>query len=144
MLRSNPIGLAAYILEKFSTLTNGDNIHLADGGWSTFDDEYKDAILDNIMVYYLTNSITSAVRLYSESFTKQQFGYQLDRVPTNVPTACARFRHELAHMLDWQLEDKYTNLVQSTYHKKGGHFAALEQPELLFQDFAKFVKKVLK
>lgn len=136
--------MAVYILEKFSTWTNGENRELVDGGWSTYDDEFKDAILDNIMVYYLTGSITSSVRLYSETFNRKQIAYGLEQVPTIVPTACARFKHDLAHSMDWQLKDKFTNLIQSTYYDVGGHFAALEQPDLLFQDFAKFVKKVLK
>lgn len=131
-------------MEKFSTWTNGNNRELADGGWSTYDEEFKDAILDNIMVYYLTNSITSSARLYSETFTRRHMAYELDKVPTNVPTACARFKHDLGHAMDWQLKDKFTNLIQSTYYDVGGHFAALEQTDLLFQDFAKFVKQVLK
>lgn len=143
VLQSNPIGLAVYILEKFSTWTNGKNRELADGGWSTFDDDFKDAILDNIMVYYLTSSITSSLRLYSETFNRKQMAYGLDQVPTNVPTACARFKNDLGHSMDWQLKDKFTELIQSTYYDVGGHFAALEQPDLLLQDLAKFVKKVL-
>lgn len=136
--------MAVYILEKFSTWTNPQNRELADGGWSTYDEDFKDAILDNIMVYFLTKSITSSVRLYSETMNWKQMAYGLDQVPTNVPTACARFKHDLGHSMDWQLKDKFTNLIQSTYYDVGGHFAALEQPDLLFQDFAKFVKKVLK
>lgn len=72
----------------------------------------------------------------------RQREHKLDRVPTNVPTACARFKNDLAHEIDWVLKDKYTNLVQSTYHKNGGHFAALELPNVLYEDFMNFVKKV--
>lgn len=140
----NPVGLAAYILEKFSTWTNPANRELRDGGWSTFSQDYKDVILDHIMIYYLTHSITTSVRLYSEAFSSQQAAHGLDKVPTLVPTGCARFRHDLVHALDWQLIDKYPNLVHSTYHNEGGHFIAMENPRLLFSDFAKFVKIVQK
>lgn len=143
-MSSNPIGLAAYILEKFSTWTNENFRTLNDGGWNNFSSEYKDAILDNIMIYYLTNSITTSMRLYSESFTFKQLGLEIDRVPTDVPCGCSRFIHDMVHSMDWQLQDKYTNLVLSTYHDVGGHFAAMEQADLLFKDFAEFVRKVRK
>lgn len=142
VLTTSPVGLAAYILEKFSTWTNADNRALAHGGWDDFDAEYKDAILDNIMIYYLTKSITTSVRLYAESLSPKQLAYELDRVPTSVPVGCTRFKHSTMHVFDWQLQDKFLNMVHSTYHKKGGHFPALEVPDILFKDFAKFVRKV--
>lgn len=44
-------------------------------------------------------------------------------------------------MLDWQLQDKYLNLIQSSYHLHGGHFAAFERPYALYEDLIGFVKK---
>lgn len=134
--------MAVYIYEKFSTWTNPANRNLPDGGWSTFTKKYKDSILDDIMLLYLTHSVTSSVRLYSEAFTTKQAEYGLDKVPTHVPTGCARFRHDMVHALDWQLTDKYPNLVHSTYHNEGGHFIALENPDFLFWDFIQFVNIV--
>lgn len=142
-LTNNPIGLAAYILEKFATWTHPKYKSLSDGGLDSRKD-LQDAILDNIMIYYLTNSITTSMRLYAESFTRKQRAYQLERVSTNVPTGCARFKDDIVHSLDWQLKDKYRNLIHSTYYKKGGHFIALEHPKVLYEDFATFVRKVEK
>lgn len=127
VLTKNPVGLAAYILEKFNTF---------------YPDYSVDAMLDNIMIYYLTNSITTSMRLYSEVFTKSQMSYRLARVPTDVPTACARFQKDVLHSLDWELRDKYTNLVQSTYYLESGHFAAMDVPDLLYKDFVTFVQKI--
>ncbi|XP_037927171.1 juvenile hormone epoxide hydrolase 1-like [Hermetia illucens] len=141
-LMNNPVGLAAYILEKFSTWTNKDYRKLSDGGLAK--KFTLDALLDNIMIYYLTNSITTSQRLYAESFTARARALQLDRVQTIVPTGCARFKHDLSHELDWTLKDKYTNLIHSTYHKDGGHFAAFELPKVLYKDFIDFVDKVVK
>lgn len=139
-LAHNPVGLAAYILEKFSTWTNPKWRQLADGG---LDKAYtKDALFDNVMLYYLTNSITTSVRLYAEGFSDKQRDLKLDRVPTHVPTGCARFRHDLMHQMDWQLRDKFPNLVHSTYHNDGGHFIAMEKPTVLYTDFVQFVKKL--
>ncbi|GAB0093638.1 Epoxide hydrolase [Sergentomyia squamirostris] len=141
-LSTNPIGLAVYILEKFSTWTNKHYRNLPDGGLSKR--FTMDAMLDNVMVYYLTNSITTSQRLYAESFSVRALSMNLDRVPTNVPVGCARFRYDLIHNYEWILKDKYTNIVHSTYHPDGGHFAAMEVPDLLYKDFLIFLKKVQK
>lgn len=139
-LTQNPVGLAAYILEKFSTWTNASYRSLPDGGLTK---RYKlDALFDNVMIYYLTNSITTSQRLYAEAYTKEQRDLKLERVPTSVPTGCARFKGDIMQFLDTQLQDKYKNLVHSTYYKRGGHFAALELPNVLYKDFIEFVKKV--
>lgn len=142
-LSNNPVGLAAYILEKFATWTFPQHRSTPDGGLDQRTDLF-DAYFDNIMIYYLSKSITTSCRLYSEAMSLKQRVHQLERVPTNVPTACARFKNDLAHEIDWVLKDKFTNLVQSTYYKNGGHFAALEVTSVLYKDFMDFIKKVEK
>lgn len=139
-LAHNPVGLAAYILEKFSTWTNPAFRDTMDGG---FEQSFKkDALFDNLMIYYLTNTITSSQRLYAEAMTKAHLALQIDRVPVQVPTGCARFKNDIAHAFDWQLNLKYPKLIHSTYNQAGGHFAALEVPQMLYNDFTTFVKKL--
>lgn len=94
------------------------------------------------MIYYLTNSITTSVRLYAEAFGREHQALKMERVPVTVPAGCARFKHDLAHSFDWQLSGKYPKLVHSTYHRNGGHFAAMELPDVLYNDFIQFVKKL--
>lgn len=127
VLADNPIGLAAYILEKYSHF---------------FIVLTKEAVLDNLTIYALTNSITTSVRLYAEAFSARHLAYNLQRIPTSVPVGCARFQKDIGHTLDWQLRDKYPNLIQSTYHALGGHFAAMEVPEALHNEIRQFVEKV--
>lgn len=67
-LNDSPAGLAAYILEKFSTWTNFDFKHLPDGGLSKYN---IDELLDNIMIYWVTGSMTTSMRLYAEFATKK-------------------------------------------------------------------------
>ncbi|XP_017471750.1 PREDICTED: juvenile hormone epoxide hydrolase 2 [Rhagoletis zephyria] len=142
VLTDNPIGLAAYILEKWSSLTNRKYKESANGGLS---ERFKlDALLDNVMLYHLTNSIITSSRLFAETHSQQQRELQMDWVPTDVPTGCARFKHDLIHFYDNQLKDKYRNLIHSKYYSNGGHFVALEMPQLLYADFIEFVKKVEK
>lgn len=139
-LANNPIGLAAYILEKFSTWTNPAYRDLSDGGLEKY--FTLDKLLDNIMLYYIPNSITSSQRFYKEAFLDPLL-FDIDRIPTPVPTACARFRYELMHQIDWVLQEKYPNLVQANHFEDGGHFAAMQLPKVLYQDIVSFVKKVV-
>ncbi|XP_054163312.1 epoxide hydrolase 1-like [Oppia nitens] len=89
-LTDSPVGLCAYILEKFSTWTNPDNTTKQNGG---LEEKFKlDDLLTNISVYWLTGNITSSLRYYKESFGNTPSGKIL------VPTAVADFPHELARM----------------------------------------------
>lgn len=139
-LLNNPVGLAAYIIEKFSTWTNPDYRKLADGGLEKY--FTLDSLLDNIMIYYLTDSITTSVRIYKESFIEDSI-FEIDRVPVIPPSACAHFKQELMHQPEFILKDKFLNLIQSSYFEDGGHFAALQLPQILYKDFIEFVQKTL-
>uniref|UniRef100_A0A8D8F6D7 Epoxide hydrolase n=1 Tax=Culex pipiens TaxID=7175 RepID=A0A8D8F6D7_CULPI len=139
-LVGNPVGLAAYILEKFSTWTNPAYRALPDGGLEKY--FTLDALLDNIMIYYLTDSITTSQRIYYEAFSQREMAIAVDRIPTKVPAACAKFRYELLHTIDWALKDHFTNLLQSNHFEDGGHFAAMQLPNVLYKDFVKFVEKI--
>lgn len=139
-LVGNPVGLAAYILEKFSTWTNPAYRALPDGGLEKY--FTLDSLLDNIMIYYLTDSITTSQRIYYEAFSHREMAIAMDRIPTKVPAACAKFRYELLHTIDWALRDHFTNLVQSSHFEDGGHFAAMQLPNVLYKDLVKFVEKI--
>lgn len=78
-LQDSPAGLAAYILEKFSTWVDPSWRNLTDGGLTTPEHYTLDDLLDNVMIYWITGSITTSVRLYSEAFSKKQRGLNLDK-----------------------------------------------------------------
>ena len=81
-LRDSPVGLAAYILEKFSTWTEKNWRSLPDGGLTR---KYRlTDLLDNVMIYWVTGSITTSMRLYSESLNKAQFALKLDRLVSQI------------------------------------------------------------
>lgn len=139
-LQNNPVGLAAYIIEKFSTWTNPAYRNLLDGGLEKY--FTLDALLDNIMIYYLTNSITTSVRIYKESFIEDAV-YEAGRVIAEPPTGCVHFKYELMHQSDFALKDKYVNLISQNLYDDGGHFAAMQLPKVLYEDFVGFVQKTL-
>ncbi|XP_051170361.1 juvenile hormone epoxide hydrolase 1-like [Leptopilina boulardi] len=139
-LSDTPAGLAVYILEKFSTWTNPKYRFRADGGLL---EKFKmDELLDNLMLYWVTNSITTSQRLYAESFSKAHLALNMDRVPSHKPTACAMFPNELVYQSESLLKSKYRNLIQFNHLPRGGHFAAMEEPKLLADDVYSFVEKV--
>ena len=139
-LLNNPVGLAAYIIEKFSTWTNPEYRQLPDGGLEKYFS--LDSLLDNIMIYYLTDSITTSVRVYKESFIEDEV-YNSGRIPLAKPVGCAHFKHELMHQPSFILKDKFTNIIHTSIHDDGGHFAAMQLPKVLHEDIVAFVKKTL-
>jgi juvenile hormone epoxide hydrolase len=141
-LSNNPVGLAAYILEKFSTFTNPANLNTTDGGLEK--DFGYDSLLDNVMIYYLTNSITTSMRIYYESTTLHELSYHIDRSPVVAPFGCIRFKYDAYHMIDWAIIDKFPKLIHKTYHEDGGHFAALQLPDVLSADIVQFASRVIK
>ncbi|KAL0279925.1 UNVERIFIED_CONTAM: hypothetical protein PYX00_001374 [Menopon gallinae] len=135
-LNDTPVGLAAYILEKFSTWTNMTWRELPDGGLTK--KFTLDTLLDNVMIYWISGCITTSQRLYYEAFTSDN--QKMERVPVIVPTICARFPNELLWQSTSQLQDKYTNLLQVNDFDVGGHFPALEEPTILSKDIFSAVK----
>lgn len=77
--------------------------------------------------------------MYSYLITQTLF-----RIPVseNVPCAAIRFAREIIYQPDCILRDKFPNLVQATDYEDGGHFAALETPDILTHDIFSAVLKM--
>jgi microsomal epoxide hydrolase len=126
-LNDSPAGLAAWIVEKFRTWSDSDgNVekHFT-----------KDELLTNIMIYWVTESGPSSVRLYYEN--RRDAGLQ---GKVDVPFACARFPGEFLFNSSRKAVEASYNVQQYTEMPRGGHFAALEEPELLVEDVRKFFR----
>jgi pimeloyl-ACP methyl ester carboxylesterase len=122
-LNDSPAGLAAWIVEKFRA-------------WSDCDGELERAIpredlLTNLTLYWATGCITSSMRLYYE-FRRGEAGPPPGR-RVEVPTAFAAFPREILSPPRSFVERAY-RIVRWTPMPRGGHFAALEAPELLAAD----------
>jgi pimeloyl-ACP methyl ester carboxylesterase len=123
-LGDSPVGLAAWIYEKFVEWADPATL-------PSLDD-----ILTNVTIYWFTNTITSSMRLYLESArTPLRFGAG-ERV--TVPTAVLRTRLE-APMPPRSWVERVYDVVRWTETGRGGHFAALEVPELFAADVAAFL-----
>ncbi|XP_018339720.1 PREDICTED: juvenile hormone epoxide hydrolase 2-like isoform X2 [Trachymyrmex septentrionalis] len=133
-LNDSPAGLAAYIIEKFSTGTNPSYKYRADGG---FLEKYTyEELIDNLMIYWISNSITTAMRIYAEHNTKSNRSLMriLESTPIKVPSACVQFPYEILTQSPNELRTRFVNLLRVTKMPRGGHFAAFEEPELLAND----------
>ncbi|PZC70942.1 hypothetical protein B5X24_HaOG214591 [Helicoverpa armigera] len=137
-LNDSPAGLLAYILEKFSTWTKKEYKHKPDGGLSAR--FTKDQLIDNLMIYWSTNSITTSMRFYAENFSDKMRELQLDQLTTPVPTWALQARDELVYQPPSILKTKFLNLLGNTVLDDGGHFLAFELPEVLTADVFKAVK----
>jgi microsomal epoxide hydrolase len=129
LLDDSPAGLAAWIVEKFRD-------------WSDCDGDVersytKDQLLTNVMVYWVTRTGTSAARLYWEMRQARLAGIPQFRV--TVPTGVANFPGELGRSEREWAERRY-HIVHWTEHERGGHFAAMEVPDLFVDDVRAFFR----
>ncbi|KAM3958015.1 juvenile hormone epoxide hydrolase-like [Aphomia sociella] len=131
-LTDSPAGLLAYILEKTSTATRPSYRQLVDGGLNK--DFTREHLIDNLMVYWSSGSITSSLRLYAESFCKKQFSLNIAQIPTSVPTWVIQAKYEIAYQPPIVLKIKYHNLINVNPIHIGGHFLASQLPQVFADD----------
>jgi epoxide hydrolase len=127
-LNDSPAGLAAWIVEKFRAWCDCDG---------NVEKKFtKDELLTNITIYWATQTATSSARIYYEN---RVGGGTQARV--TVPTACALFPKEITVPPRKWAEARY-NLTRWTEMPRGGHFAAMEEPELLVTDIREFFRSL--
>lgn len=129
-LNDSPVGLASWIIEKFNTWSdNKGNIE------NSFT---KDELLTNIMIYWVTQTINTSIRTYLENARASYAGPEgpesAQRV--EVPTGVASFPGEAPVPREWA--ERMVNVQRFTKMPKGGHFAAMEEPELWVNDLRTF------
>lgn len=125
----SPAGLAAWILDKFRVWS--------DCGGELESEYTKDQLITNLMFYWAENSVSSAARMYYESFHNPALNWGAPDPHISVPTAVARFPRDPFHRPRGWME-KHFHIVRWTEMPRGGHFAALEEPELLAKDIRAF------
>jgi microsomal epoxide hydrolase len=123
-LADSPVGQLAWIAEKFKEWTDSAKV--------PEDAVDRDHLLTNVMLYWLTNTATSSARLYFEAV--KSFGRPLE---VTIPVGIAVFPHDIAQPVRF-LAEKMNNIVHWSEFDRGGHFAAMEEPDLLVGDVRKF------
>jgi pimeloyl-ACP methyl ester carboxylesterase len=126
-LNDSPIGLAAWMVEKFRAWSdsNGD----VERRFT------KDELLTHVMIYWVTETIGSSVRMYLEN-ARATYGHTpaaKSNQRSEVPAAVASFPGDTAPLpREWA--ERNVNLKRFTEMPRGGHFAAWEEPELFAND----------
>ncbi|MDA1074085.1 MAG: epoxide hydrolase [Proteobacteria bacterium] len=127
-LADSPSGQAAWILEKFWAWTDCDghpeNVLT------------RDEMLDDIMLYWLTDSAGSSARLYWESFGGD------NSFPIDTPTGGSIFPKEIFRSSRRWAEKRFSNLIHWNEFDKGGHFAAFERPEVFVNELRTCFRQV--
>ncbi len=134
-MMDSPVGIAAWIIEKFNSWsdTRGGDID------SVFT---KDRLLTNIMVYLVTGTFATASWIYAGRRTEGGRLLSPEGKRVEVPTACAVFPEELLEWPPRSYVERVYNVARWTEMPRGGHFAAMEQPDLLIDDIRTFVRSL--
>lgn len=129
-LTDSPVGWLAWVTERFQDLTanDGDFLHTVD----------RDTFLTDVTLYWVTGTINSAMRIYRED---RVFDKAVVPPRLQTPIGYAVFPKEVATPPERWIDPLY-NVVQRTEMPRGGHFAALEQPDLLVRDIRSFFSKL--
>jgi epoxide hydrolase len=124
-LTDSPVGQLAWIVEKFAEWTDPR---------STID---RDQLLTNVMLYWLTGTAGSSARIYYERAHSDSWPAAPE--PSATPTALAVFAYD-NFIPVCRIAERTNNLVRWTEYDRGGHFPAMEVPDLLVEDIRAFFR----
>ncbi len=124
-LTDSPVGQLAWIIEKFKEWT-----HPVDALPDTVID--RDRLITNVMLYWLTGTAGSAARIYYENTHSGDWPHK-----THIPTGVAVFAEDIAIR---KYAEQTNTITHWTDFDTGGHFAALEVPDLLITDVRQFFR----
>jgi pimeloyl-ACP methyl ester carboxylesterase len=124
-LTDSPAGQLAWIVEKFKEWS-----HAVEVPEAAVD---RDLMLTNVMIYWLTRTGASSAQMYYENMHANSWGKQ----PGKTPTGVAVFAEDVAIR---RYAESGNNIVQWSEFETGGHFAAMDAPDLLVDDVRKFFR----
>jgi pimeloyl-ACP methyl ester carboxylesterase len=136
-LNDSPAGLAAWIVDKFWAWS--DHRGNLDNSFT------KDELLTNVMIYWVTESSPSAARIYFESSHNQPRPASMTpwtNTGRPAPVGYVLFPKEINVPPRAWVERSQGPLIHWTEMPRGGHFAAMETPDLLVEDVRAFFRKV--
>ena len=139
-LNDSPVGLAGWLIEKFYVWSDNDG---------DIENAFtKDELLTNCTIYWATQTINSAIRIYYEeikAIMQAKYNPLIKLNPfdktgskSDVTAAFAIFPKDILSPPK-EFAERFFNVQRWTKMKQGGHFAALEQPELLSKDIREFM-----
>lgn len=135
-LTDSPVGLASFFLDKFNDWTySGGNAEKS---------LTKDEMLDDITLYWLTNTANSSAQLYWENNTNNFNAVEQRTAEIKIPVAVTVFPGEIYQAPKSWTEKSYKNLIYFHEVNKGGHFASWEEPQLFTEELRAAFKSLRK
>jgi pimeloyl-ACP methyl ester carboxylesterase len=128
-IADSPVGLAGWILDH-DARSYALIARVFDGRPEGLT---RDDVLDNVTLYWLTNTAVSSARLYWDNRATAKAGF-FDVKNVAIPVAVSVFPDEIYAAPKSWAERAYPKLIHYSRHDKGGHFAAWEQPQLFSED----------
>jgi pimeloyl-ACP methyl ester carboxylesterase len=144
-LNDSPVGLAAWVIEKFQSMSDCDG--------KLENCFTKDELITNIMIYWATETISTSMLPYYDIMNAGAITWIGEKIKewtgsTKVPAGFCMFYNDHSHRFfqqdnshpprEWA--ERFFNVQHWTRKSKGGHFAAMEQPEILVQDIRNFFR----
>lgn len=133
-LNDSPVGLAAYIIEKYRAW--GDTKGDVETKFT------KDELLTTVMIYWVTQTMGSTIRGYYEGYHSPQMPWRKGRI--EVPTGASLFANDYVfpHAHPRELAERVYNIRYWKVMPTGGHFAAAEEPRLLAEEIRTFFRSL--
>ena len=126
-LNDSPAGLAGWILSFISSGAPHELIEQSFAG--------KDELLTNVMIYWVTQTIATSARMYKAE-AQTQWGGSKPLQKTDVPAGVSIFPREAQFPKEWA--ERFVNVVSFRKMEEGGHFAALEVPDIFAGELKSF------
>lgn len=132
-LNDSPVGLAAWIVEKYAQW--GDCRGNVESCFS------KDTLLTNVMIYWVTQTINASMRRYYETRHNPAPNPLKPGERIETPAGIAMFPGEKELVVPREWAERSYNIQRWTEMPSGGHFPALEEPDLLVEDLRAFFRR---
>ena len=130
VLNDSPVGLASWIVDRFHSWADGHDLDRSFG---------KDDLLTNIMLYWVTETIGPSIVGYQADAGSPSLT-PADRVER--PVGLALFPKDIGGIPPRAFAERTLNVQRWTEMPRGGHFAALEEPELYARDVVEFFRSL--
>ena len=132
-MHDSPVGLAAWMIDKRRAWSDcGGDVE------TVFS---KDDLITNAMLYWLTDTYVSSARHYYETKPERLAPVHDRQPPVEAPTALLQFKGDV-WLQPRKWAERYYNLKRWNVADEGGHFAPMEQPEVLVNDIRAFFRNL--
>ncbi|XP_075985882.1 juvenile hormone epoxide hydrolase-like [Anticarsia gemmatalis] len=127
-MSTSPAALLSFIIQVGSWQTRNNYVNKFDGGLTEV--FTRDEVLDDVTICWMTNSFTTAARLYADTFNTKTLEEGLYAIRTSVPVWSVHTKYDMAYMSPVQLRMRHPHLINAEVFNDYGHYLPCEKPEV--------------